>query len=210
MMNGSLENHNSNRPDDATVLALREIVRRHGTPTYAFDMRRLRTQVEKLRSHLPPGAEILYSLKSNASLGICDVFADCGIGAAIFPTVGWAAATSNVIWDVGTTAVMSAISSPETCSAKKVETARLILETLPGLERDIAVGSGDYLAALNEVMDCVPSARADLAARLRLSYGEVVGRESYGQKSRIERAADLFGSVRDVTSASPGSCNVAL
>ena len=80
-MSGSLGNRN--KPDDETVLALREIVRRYGTPTYAFDLRRLRAQVEKLRSHLPPEAEILYSMKANASLGICDVFADCGIGADV-------------------------------------------------------------------------------------------------------------------------------
>lgn len=52
---------------------LREIVRRYGTPTYAFDVRRLRAHVEKLRTHLPAAIEILYSLKANASLGICDV-----------------------------------------------------------------------------------------------------------------------------------------
>src|SRR5712691_5294337 len=62
---------------------LLEIVRRYGTPTYAFDVRRLREQVAKLRSHLPPAVEILYSLKANASLGICDVLAGCGIGADV-------------------------------------------------------------------------------------------------------------------------------
>lgn len=62
---------------------LLEIVRRYGTPTYAFDIRRLREQVEKLRTHLPADVEILYSLKANASLGICDVLRDCGIGADV-------------------------------------------------------------------------------------------------------------------------------
>ncbi len=62
---------------------LLEIVRRYGTPTYAFDMRRLREQVAKLRKHLPPAVEILYSLKANASLGICDVLSSCGIGADV-------------------------------------------------------------------------------------------------------------------------------
>lgn len=65
------------------VPALREIASRFGTPTYAFDIRRLQSQVEKLRNHLPSEVEILYSLKSNASLGICDVFAECGIGADV-------------------------------------------------------------------------------------------------------------------------------
>ncbi len=81
MASSSPENRNT--PDDVTVRALREIARRYGTPTYAFDVRRLRSQVEKLRAHLPADVEILYSLKSNASLGICDVLADCGIGADV-------------------------------------------------------------------------------------------------------------------------------
>lgn len=64
------------------MLALREVTRRYGTPTYAFDLKRLRSQVQKLRTHLPD-IEILYSLKANASLGICDVFRQCGIGADV-------------------------------------------------------------------------------------------------------------------------------
>jgi diaminopimelate decarboxylase len=62
---------------------LLEIARRYGTPTYAYDVRRLRAQVEKLRTSLPSEVEILYSLKANASLGICDVLADTGIGADV-------------------------------------------------------------------------------------------------------------------------------
>ncbi|MEO8166038.1 MAG: alanine racemase, partial [Betaproteobacteria bacterium] len=74
---------NQTRPDEATLHALREIARRHGTPTYAFDVRRLTSQVKKLRADLPAEVELLYSLKANASLGICDVLADCGIGADV-------------------------------------------------------------------------------------------------------------------------------
>jgi len=80
-MNSHLDNRNP--PDEATLLALREIARRHGTPTYAFNVPRLRAQVEKLRSHLPADVDILYSLKANASLGICDVFSECGVGADV-------------------------------------------------------------------------------------------------------------------------------
>ncbi|MBI3771765.1 MAG: hypothetical protein HY272_03590 [Gammaproteobacteria bacterium] len=37
---------------------------------------------------------------------------DCGIGAMIFTETKWAAVTSNVIWDLGTTAVTSGASTP--------------------------------------------------------------------------------------------------
>jgi diaminopimelate decarboxylase len=68
---------------DRTVNTLLEIVRKFGTPTYAFDMQRMRSQVEKLQTRLPAEVELLYSLKANASLGICDLFQECGIGADV-------------------------------------------------------------------------------------------------------------------------------
>ena len=62
---------------------LAEIAGQYGTPTYAFDVRRLRAQADKLRQHLPKSVDVLYSLKANASLGICDVLADHGLGADV-------------------------------------------------------------------------------------------------------------------------------
>lgn len=67
----------------APLAVLREIVRRYGTPTYAFDIARIRAQVVKLRTHLPGEVEILYSLKANPSLGLCGVLAECGLGADV-------------------------------------------------------------------------------------------------------------------------------
>src|SRR5881296_859238 len=62
---------------------LREIVRRYGTPTYAYDIGRVRAQAARLRDVLPPSVEILYSLKANASLGLCGVLASEGLGADV-------------------------------------------------------------------------------------------------------------------------------
>src|SRR5216683_2696617 len=62
---------------------LREVVRQFGTPTYAYDIYRIRTQAAKLRTHLPAAVEVLYSLKANASLGLCGVLAGCGLGADV-------------------------------------------------------------------------------------------------------------------------------
>src|SRR5438477_6198231 len=68
---------------DAPVATLGDIARRYGTPTYAYDLRRVRAQVAKLRAHLPPAIDILYSLKANASLGLCAAVADTGLGADV-------------------------------------------------------------------------------------------------------------------------------
>src|SRR4051794_35213060 len=66
-----------------TLSPLREIVRRYGTPTYAYDVGRVRSQAARLRDALPPAVEILYSLKANASLGLCSVLASEGLGADV-------------------------------------------------------------------------------------------------------------------------------
>jgi diaminopimelate decarboxylase len=67
----------------APVDVLREIVRLHGTPTYAYDLGCLSAQVRRLRSALPASVEIFYSLKANASLGLCGFLAAQGLGADV-------------------------------------------------------------------------------------------------------------------------------
>jgi diaminopimelate decarboxylase len=63
--------------------SLREIVQQFGTPTYAYDISRISVQAARLRKHIPPQVEILYSLKANASLGLCGLLAGCGLGADV-------------------------------------------------------------------------------------------------------------------------------
>ena len=62
---------------------LREVVRLYGTPTYAYDLAQIRSQVARLRGTLPPSVEILYSLKANPSLGLCGFIAGLGLGADV-------------------------------------------------------------------------------------------------------------------------------
>jgi diaminopimelate decarboxylase len=71
------------QPRPAPIEMLREVVRRHGTPTYAYDLGQIRAQVANLKTTLPPTVEILYSLKANASLGLCGFIAAQGLGADV-------------------------------------------------------------------------------------------------------------------------------
>src|SRR5581483_7970744 len=68
---------------EVPVAPLQEIARRHGTPTYAYDLRRIRGQVDRLRDALPRQVELFYSLEANPSLGLCGFLADCGLGADV-------------------------------------------------------------------------------------------------------------------------------
>jgi diaminopimelate decarboxylase len=70
-------------PAAAPVEALREVVRRYGTPTYAYDLGRIRQQVARLREALPPAVQVLYSLKANPSLGLSAFIAGLGLGADV-------------------------------------------------------------------------------------------------------------------------------
>jgi diaminopimelate decarboxylase len=70
-------------PVPAPVETLREVVRRYGTPTYAYDLGRVRTQIARLKGTLPPSVEVLYSLKANPSLGLCGFISALGLGADV-------------------------------------------------------------------------------------------------------------------------------
>jgi diaminopimelate decarboxylase len=74
---------NNSTFDEPPRRTLLEIAARYGTPAYVYDQRRLRFQAEKLKMYLPEAVGILYSLKANASLGISEVIADCGLGADV-------------------------------------------------------------------------------------------------------------------------------
>jgi len=74
-------------PDtDPPVELLADIARQHPTPAYLYDLQRVRSQAARLTSllpGLPTSLEVYYSLKANASLGLCDVLAECGLGADV-------------------------------------------------------------------------------------------------------------------------------
>jgi diaminopimelate decarboxylase len=73
----------SAEPVGTPVDALRAAVQSYGTPIYVYDVNRLRGQIAKLRTKLPSAIQVLYSLKANASLGLCGVLAEGGLGADV-------------------------------------------------------------------------------------------------------------------------------
>src|ERR1700716_1537447 len=69
---------------------------------------------------------------------------DCGIGAMIFEETTWAAVSSNIIWDLGTTAVISDQSSQNNCNSKKAKTALYIGATYANLSEETVKGDGKH------------------------------------------------------------------
>jgi hypothetical protein len=135
-------------------------------------------------------------------------YTDCGIGATFDNKAG--ASSSNAIWDLGSTAITSAASSPEMCKDRKAESAKLILETLPELEKDVALGKGKYLLALTEVMGCDSAFQGEINTNLRTIYAEKVSDVEYGNKTDKQRATDMYNSVKVTIELIPNSCKAIL
>ncbi|GHG59644.1 hypothetical protein GCM10010919_02370 [Alishewanella longhuensis] len=91
----------------------------------------------------------------------------CGIGAMIFDDNGTAAAISNVIWDLGTTAVSSNVSSQDSCNGLKVAAAEFINSTITNIEEETVIGEGQHLTAMLNLMGCEVAAHSAIIQDVR-------------------------------------------
>lgn len=119
-----------------------------------------------------------------------DIYTDCGLGAMIAPNNDAVAAVTNVTFDLGTTAISSNATSPETCQGGQASAAAFIFEAYPSIEQDLARGEGEHLTALLKIAGC--DADADVAASLRHDLATLADSEDYSDLSTFERAEDLF------------------
>lgn len=131
-------------------------------------------------------------------------YSNCGIGAALFPNTNWAAVTSNVIWDVGTTALTSATLSPETCQSKQAQTAQFIIDTYDSIVEQTAKGRGDHLTAMLNILGCQESNHSQILGEVRTSVAGQVSAPTYSDKQLIEKASDYYDAL---ISASSNMCS---
>ena len=138
-----------------------------------------------------------------------DIYTQCGLGGLIAPRTPALAVTTNIIWDLGTTASSSDISSPESCKGSSAKAAALIYRAYPSLERELAQGRGDNVDALLSLANCQDGARAELTAALRSSLAATVNAPGYSSKSRVDQARSLNESFTgQVEGAFAQSCNL--
>ncbi len=131
-------------------------------------------------------------------------FSDCGIGAALFKDTKWAAVSSNIIWDIGTTAVTSATASPETCSSAKVVAAKFIIDNYDNIVEEIAEGSGDHLTSMYSVLGCSESAQTQITANIRNDMVQAIEDADYQEQNLVQKSSDLYGMVNN--SSVVGKC----
>lgn len=121
---------------------------------------------------------------------------ECGIGAMIFPDNQTAAAISNIIWDLGTTAVTSAQTSRDQCKGSGVSAAMFVQATYPSLSRDTAIGEGEFLNTLLDQAGCDTTARPQLVADLRSDFAAQASDAKYVTISDTARAEQYFLRMR--------------
>lgn len=120
---------------------------------------------------------------------------DCGIGAIIFPEIPIGAIVSNIIWDLGTTALISAAASEEQCKGKEVVAARFIFEAYPNLEEETAKGGGQHIHAVLNILGCESTSHADIISSLRPDFDKSLRNPDYVYKSSLVKAQDYYNMV---------------
>lgn len=121
---------------------------------------------------------------------------DCGIGAMIFVNYPVAAVISNVIWDLGTTAVTSNYSSQNTCSGSNAKVAMLVGTSYANLEEETVKGDGKHLQAMLGMMNCDTAARGDIIRSVRADFNQALGDVAYAEKATMVKAEGYYNLVQ--------------
>ncbi len=130
-----------------------------------------------------------------AARDFADIYTECGLGSLIAPKNGAVAAVTNVTWDLGTTAISSNISSPDSCKGGQDKKAAFLHETYPQIEKDLAQGEGKHLATLLTLSGCSPDIHRQLSTALRGDFAHLVAAPGYSAQTRYEQAKTLFDTV---------------
>ncbi len=124
-----------------------------------------------------------------------DIYTECGLGSLIAPRNSAVAAVTNVTWDLGTTAISSNITSPETCEGGKDKVAAFIHDSYDLLENDLARGNGEYLDTLISLSGINLESQNEFLSVLRNDFINTVASPSYSTQSRFEKSENLFNAL---------------
>jgi len=140
---------------------------------------------------------LLFSSTSNVFAS--NLWKECGIGHWVMgPTWhGLPAITTNLVWDLGTTATTSHISTPEICAGPFWAAARFINNTYPLIEEDTAQGSGEHLIAMLDILECDSSAQPAIINDIRSGFAQSVTQPNYLKMSQSEKAEAYYNMVAD-------------
>lgn len=119
------------------------------------------------------------------------IYTECGLGAAIAPNTPVVAAITNVTWDLGTTAISSALTSEGTCAGSPAKVAAFISTSYPALEKELAQGEGQYLDTLVSMTKPADMTKEAFVASVRADFAKVAGSSA----SNYEKSEALYNIV---------------
>lgn len=138
-----------------------------------------------------------FAFASSASAReFADIYTDCGLGAMIAPNNDAVAAVTNVTWDLGTTAITSNASSPDTCEGGGEASAMFIHDAYPSIEKDLANGSGEHLSTLMTLAGIAADEQDAVSTALRARLAEWVAAEDYDSQTRYQKAEALYNALQ--------------
>ncbi|MDQ7075781.1 MAG: DUF3015 family protein [Gammaproteobacteria bacterium] len=120
---------------------------------------------------------------------------DCGIGAMIFTDVPVGAIISNIIWDLGTTALTSSGMSKEMCEGQKVAAAKFITHTYANLEEQTVKGDGKHLHAMLDILGCDQSSHTGIIHSVRNRFSNTLNNTQYSTQATVAKAEGYYNLV---------------
>lgn len=102
----------------------------------------------------------------------------CGIGAMVFDDNPTAAALSNIIWDLGTTAVSSNVSSQDSCEGAEATVGIFIKQNFDAVVEQVSQGEGDHLNAMLDILAVEGDARITAISNVRANTADAMASDS--------------------------------
>jgi len=149
----------------------------------------------------------LVAVQPASAREFADIYTQCGLGAMIAPNNEVVAAVTNVTWDLGTTAISSNASSPESCQGGKAKKAAFINDAYPQLAQDLARGRGQHLQTLVALSGCRADVQPALVQAVRADFAQLAAQPQYAQQTRKLQAAALYDALQQRTEGQfAGAC----
>lgn len=127
------------------------------------------------------------------------IYEECGIGGLLFPRWAAGASVSNFIWDYGSTASTSGLTTPDACKGGQAKLAAYIYKSYDSIEKDLAKGDGKYLDMLAILSEKTLEEKEIFVQDLRSRFREAVEKKEYSSLDRLEKSKMVFAMIQDLT-----------
>lgn len=139
------------------------------------------------------------------------IFTNCGLGGAIFPDGDQPVAPVIVNILVSSPTVLTqGLLLPDSCSGAGGVSARMMHAAYPQFEVDVAVGEGEYITSLMNVMGCEEAVRPAIIADMRTNLTDSMSEPTFVSMDDTDKARDMYVDMYETVQANyAGSCKPA-